>query len=185
MEEATGAPSSFTVWYPKRLRASGRDGGSVMTRPPSPLTMLFSRHTRRRQFISLLGGAAAWPATAWAQQATMPVIGWLSSRSAATDGLVIPGFRRALAAQGYIEGQNVAIVSRFADGRYERLPSLAADLMSRQPSVVLPTRSSNEAARVHHAFEPSGTRSKIGFALGPDRYRASWGDQSGRTSAPI
>src|SRR6266540_2870020 len=59
MEDATGAPSSFAVCYPRRLRASGRDGGWVMTRLPSPLTMLFSRHTRRREFIRLLGGAAA------------------------------------------------------------------------------------------------------------------------------
>ena len=53
MEEATGAPSSLAVCYPKRLRASGRDRETVMTEPPSPLTMLFSRHTRRREFITL------------------------------------------------------------------------------------------------------------------------------------
>src|SRR5262249_39936910 len=61
MEEATGAPSSFAVWDPKRLRASGRDGETVMTEPPSPLTMLLSRHTKRREAFSPLRGLdPAW-----------------------------------------------------------------------------------------------------------------------------
>jgi hypothetical protein len=59
MEEATGAPSSFAVYDPRRLRASGRDGGGVMSRPPSPLTMLVSGHARRREFIAGFGSAVA------------------------------------------------------------------------------------------------------------------------------
>ena len=64
---------------------------------------------RRREFITLVGGATAWPLAARAQQQAVPVIGWLSSRTAATDALVLPVFHRALSAQGFIEGRNVAV----------------------------------------------------------------------------
>src|SRR5436309_5677544 len=78
MEEATGAPSSFAVSDPKRLRASGRDGETVMTEPPSPLRMLLSRHTKRREFIRLLGGAlAAQASPANAQELRVRTVGVL------------------------------------------------------------------------------------------------------------
>jgi hypothetical protein len=73
MEEATRAPSSVAVFDPKRLRASGRDGGVVMTQP-SPVTMLFSRHTERRDFIMLLGSAAASPLAVRAAQCAKPAL---------------------------------------------------------------------------------------------------------------
>src|SRR5215831_20020992 len=94
---------------------------------------------RRRDFIEAIAGAAAgWPLIARAQQTPMPVIGWLSSGSRdADDALRLPPFRLGLNEMGYIEGRNVAIEYRRADDQIERLPALAADLASRQVSLIL------------------------------------------------
>src|SRR5258708_4358325 len=135
MEEATGAPSSFAVSDPKRLRASGRDGQTVMTEPPSPLRMLLSRHTKRREFITLLGGAAAWPLVAQAQQPGVPLAGLLLSTQ--VDDRQVGAIRQGLGDAGYIEGRNVAIKYRSGDGRFDRLPALAAELVADAPAAIV------------------------------------------------
>jgi putative ABC transport system substrate-binding protein len=94
---------------------------------------------RRRDVITLLGGGAAgWPLAARAQQrATMPVIGYLSGRSAVSDVAMLVAFRRGLREAGYVEGQNLAIEYRFADGQNDRLPAMMSELTRRQVGVIV------------------------------------------------
>ena len=91
---------------------------------------------RRRDFITLLAGAAVWPRGATAQQPGMPVIGSLSSSSPAERPHLLVTFRRGLSESGYIEGQNVAVEYRWAEGQYDRLPMLATELARRQVAVI-------------------------------------------------
>jgi putative ABC transport system substrate-binding protein len=91
---------------------------------------------RRREFIALIGGAATWPHGVHAEQSGVPVIGVLGSTSADGYSAFLGAFRQGLNAAGYIEGQNVAIEYRWAEGRYERLPALAAELVRRRVAVI-------------------------------------------------
>src|SRR5215831_20029217 len=92
---------------------------------------------KRREFITLVGGAAAtWPLAAHAQQPPTPVVGFLSSRSPNESAHLVAAFRRGLEESGYLEGQNVHISFRWAEGGYARLPELAAELVHARVAVI-------------------------------------------------
>jgi ABC-type uncharacterized transport system substrate-binding protein len=117
----------------------------------------------RRDFLATLGGAAAaWPLAARAQQHAMPIVGYMSSRSAGDSSREVVAFRQALAETGYEEGRNVAIEFRWAHGQFDRLPAIAAELV-RRPVAVL--AAFGESARVAKA---ATTTIPIVFGTGLD-----------------
>ena len=120
---------------------------------------------RRRAFITLLGGAAAWPLVARGQQAVMPVVGFLHPSSSNTLWDRLPAFRQGLKETGFVEGENMAMEYRWAEGQLDRLPMLAAELVRRRVTVIATAASSAFAVREASATIP------VVFVSGEDPVR--------------
>jgi hypothetical protein len=140
---------------------------------------------QRREFITLLGSAVAWPFAARAQQATMPVIGYLSARLPESDVSFLAAFRQGLNEVGYVDGKNVTLEFRWGAGQYDRLPGLAEDLVRRNVAVIvgvggpLPAQAAIAATTTIPILFVGGEPIKDGFVAslnhpGLRRYR-DWG----------
>ena len=120
---------------------------------------------RRREFITLIGGAVASPLAAHAQQATMPVIGYINSRSPDESADIVTAFRQGLKEAGFVDGENVTIVSRFAAGDFAQLPDLAADLVRHGVNLIVATGGTVSAVKVKSVVPRT---IPIVFAMGGD-----------------
>jgi len=117
---------------------------------------------RRREVITLIGGAATWPLAARAQQTTMPVVGFLSGRSPGEAASAVEAFLQGLGDLGYVEGRNVIIEYRWAEGRYDRVPALAAELVAHPVSLIAAVGGSEVGAKTATTTIP------IVFTMGGD-----------------
>jgi len=147
---------------------------------------------RRREFITVVVGAAAWPRAAGAQQQpAMPMVAILSSASLSAFADLLGAFRQGLKETGYVEGQNVAIESRWAEGHFERLPELATELLQQRPAVIVTTGdSSNLAARaatstVPHVFLSQDDPVRLGLVTSFNRPGSNATGMSLLTSALV
>jgi putative tryptophan/tyrosine transport system substrate-binding protein len=132
--------------------------------------------TTRREFIALLGSAAAWPIAAPAQQRAMPVVGLLLGGSPETDAFRLEAIRQGLKETGYVEGENVAFEYRWAENLYDRLPALATDLVRLQVNVIV-TPGGTAAA---FAAKAATTTLPIVFEVGIDPVQFGLVDSLGR-----
>ena len=136
---------------------------------------------KRRELMMVVAGAAAWPLRARAQQPAMPVIGFLSSLIASESEHLLVGFRRGLVETGFTEGQNVAIEYRWADGVYDRLPALAAELVKRRVAVL----ASMGGQPAVLAAKAATTTIQIVFASGSDPVKAGIVESLGRPGSNL
>ena len=126
-------------------------------------------HMRRREFISLLGGAVAWPLAARAQQPALPIVGFMNVGTPEGSAVLLTAFRQGLRSTGYIEKQNVAIEYCWAEGQPDRLPALAATLVQRPVALIASTTTPAALAAkaatdtIPIVFETAGDPIKLGL----------------------